>query len=73
MGFLVVLENGYASLIEGYTSEGSTIDLEFEKVQAERFEPSVRLPAKADTRPRSGDMFGQRRNRWRALGTKPDV
>jgi len=32
MGFLVFLEEGYVSTIEGYTYDGSTADLDFETV-----------------------------------------
>lgn len=32
MGFLVFLEGGYVSLIEGYTYDGSTVGLDFETV-----------------------------------------
>jgi hypothetical protein len=32
MGFLVFLENGYVSLIEGYTYDASTVGLDFQKV-----------------------------------------
>ena len=32
MGFLVFLEDGYVSTIEGYTYAGSTVDLDFETV-----------------------------------------
>lgn len=32
MGFLVFLKDGYISLIEGYTYDGSTVDLDFETV-----------------------------------------
>ena len=32
MGFLVFLEDGHICLIEGYTYDGSTVDLDFETV-----------------------------------------
>ncbi len=32
MGFLIFLEGGHVSLIEGYTYDGSTVDLDFETV-----------------------------------------
>jgi hypothetical protein len=32
MGFLVFLKEGHISLIEGYTYDGSTVDLDFERV-----------------------------------------
>ena len=32
MGFVVFLENGHVSLIEGYTYDGSTVSLDFETV-----------------------------------------
>jgi hypothetical protein len=32
MGFLVFLEDGYVSTIEGYTYDGSTVDIDFETV-----------------------------------------
>ena len=33
MGFLVFVEDGYVSAIEGYTFDGSTVDLDFETVE----------------------------------------
>ena len=35
MGFLVFLEDGHIALIEGYTYDGSTADLDFEMVAFE--------------------------------------